>query len=200
MQILAYGASRPVPFHSAIMQSTTLEPGMATNISFNATESIAVMAECFNSSSSPSFDPNSISQRSPVISCLRSVPMETLLNITNNFIAETSVSNDGDVFLPVVDQDFLPDLASNLVSSGKSPKMPLILGWDENDATIILAAEPFTFNEPADTQALVSVVYPYLTSSTVSTLLELYPSTDFQANDTANRSAEFYRSAEMLGI
>jgi hypothetical protein len=128
----------------------------------------------------------------------RPVPMETLLNMTVNFIAETSVRNDGDVFLPVVDQDFLPDLASNLVSSGKFPKMPLLLGWDENDATIILATEQFVFNTPADTQAFISVLYPYLTSSTVSTLLNLYPSADFQANNAANRSAEFCRSAHIF--
>ncbi|KAE9367282.1 alpha/beta-hydrolase [Stipitochalara longipes BDJ] len=193
IQVLAYGASKPVPFHSAIMQSTALEPGMSSNISFSATASIAVMANCLNSSDVTDFSPSSIGQAPEVISCLRSLSMETLLNLTDTYIAE---HNNGDIFLPVVDQDFLPDLASTLVDSGKFPKMPLILGWDENDATIIIAGE--NISTPADTNEFISVNFPHLTSSTVSTLLSLYPSTDFQADDAANRSAEFYRSAEIF--
>ena len=195
MQVLAYAASRPVPFHSAIMQSTALEPGMASDISFNATAAIAVMAGCLDSSFSFDFTPNSPSQSLDVISCLRSMPMETLLNITNTVSAQSSAVNDGDIFLPTVDQDFLPALASSLILSGRFPKLPLIIGWEENDATLFT---PPSINTPTDTRAFISLYYPYLNSGTLSTLLDLYPSTGFVANVAASRSAEFYRSAEIL--
>jgi carboxylesterase type B len=175
------------------MQSTALEPGMASNITFNATATIAVMAGCLNASSF-TFAPGSASQSPDVISCLQALPMETLLNITDLFVNETTAFTDGDIFLPTVDQDFLPALASELVSSGKFPTMPLILGWEEDDGTLFT---PRTLTTPEDTQAYVSLYWPNLNSSTISQLLDLYPSTDFQANPSVNLSAEFYRGAEI---
>ncbi|KAF2103990.1 prolyl oligopeptidase-like protein [Rhizodiscina lignyota] len=194
LQIIAYGESRPTPFHSAIIQSTALEPGMASNISFNATAAIAVIAGCLDGPSASAFSPKSASQSPAVISCLRSRSVESLLNATAIFADETAANNDGDIFLPTVDQDFLPTRASEILSSGKFPRMPLILGWDENDATLFTAR---SIKTPADTRAFISTFYPYLTSSIISELLDLYPSTDFQPNVTAGLSAEFYRSAEI---
>jgi carboxylesterase type B len=168
---------------------------MASNITFNATATIAVMAGCLNTSSSFTFAPGSASQSRDVISCLQALSMETLLNVTSLFISETTALTDGDVFLPTVDQDFLPCLASELVSSGKFPTMPLILGWEEDDGTLFT---PPALSTPEDTQAFVSLFWPNLHSSTVSQLLDLYPSTDFQANAVANLSAEFYRGAAIF--
>lgn len=187
MQVLAYGASKPVPFQAAIMQSTALEPGMATNISFNATSAIAVAAGC-NATDAYSTSP-------ALIACLRSLSMEKLLNLTSSFITETSSDNDGDIFLPTVDQDFLPKLASKLVADGKFPKIPYMAGWQENDATLFTDR---TVKTPNDTRAFVELYYPFLTSTTLTNLLNLYPVTDFQANTTADLSAEFYRTAQIF--
>ena len=195
MQVLAYGGSRPVPFHSAIMESTALEPGMSSNISFNATAAIAVMARCLNGGSASNFAPGSPSQSPAVINCLRALPMETLLNHSSAFITETSAVTDGDIFLPTVDQDFLPSLASELISCGRFPKMPLIIGWEDNDATLFLPRGITTSN---DTRAFIEMIYPYLNPSSLSTLLDLYPSTDFQADTAAKLSSEYYRTAEMF--
>jgi carboxylesterase type B len=103
--------------------------------------------------------------------------------------------NDGDIVLPTVDQDFLPDLSSSLLASGKSPKMPLIIGWEENDATLF--TDP-TIETSTDTKEFISLYYPDLASNTLSTLLSLEPSGDFRANIPAGRSAEFYCSAEIF--
>lgn len=130
-----------------------------------------------------------------MINCLRSLPMETLLNMTLDFITETSANNDGDIFLPTVDQDFLPDLASKLVANGKFPKLKLMTGWMENDATLFTNSAITT---PNDTRAFFELYYSGLNSTTLRSLLDLYPVTDFQANTTANLSAEFYRSAEIF--
>jgi hypothetical protein len=127
MQVLVYSASKTVPFHSAIIQSTALEPGMSSDISFNVTAAIGVIAGCLDNSSSSDFDPCSPSQSLSVIFCLRSLSIESLLNFADAFITQTSAVNDGDVFLPVTDQDFLSSLPSSLLSSVKFPKMPLII-------------------------------------------------------------------------
>ncbi|KAF8850166.1 putative lipase [Acephala macrosclerotiorum] len=187
IQVLAYGNSKPVPFNGAIMQSTALEPTMASNLSFNATSAIATAAGC-NFTDAYSTSP-------ALVNCLRSLPMETLLNLTLDFITETSANNDGDIFLPTVDQDFLPDLASKLVADGKFPKLKMMTGWMENDATLFTAQTIETDN---DTRAFFKVYYPGLNSTTLTSLLDLYPVTDFSPNTTANLSAEFYRSAEIF--
>jgi carboxylesterase type B len=98
MQILAYGNSKSIPFNGAIMQSSTLEPTMASNLSFNATSAIASAVSCVPINSA-------LSDTSP-IECLRNVPIQTLLDHTLDFIASTSANNDGDIFLPIVDQIF----------------------------------------------------------------------------------------------
>lgn len=187
MQVLAYGNTQPVPFHGAIMQSTALEPTMSSNISFNATSAIATSAGC-NFTDSFSTSPQ-------MINCLRSLPMETLLNLTLNFITETSANNDGDIFLPTVDQDFLPDLASTLVREGKFPKLKMMTGWMENDATLFTNPAITTAN---DTRAFFELYYTGLNSSILTSLLDLYPVSDFSDNEAANLSAEFYRSAEIF--
>lgn len=187
MQVLAYGNSKPVPFTGAICQSTALEPTMASNISFNATSAIAVAAGC-NATDATSAAP-------AMIECLRSLPWQKLLNLTLEFITETSANNDGDIFLPTVDQDFLPELASELVATGKFPKIAFIAGWMQNDATLFTNAAIETNN---DTRAFFELYYPDLNSTTLTNLFDLYPVTDFAANTTAGLSAEFYRSAEIF--
>lgn len=121
--------------------------------------------------------------------------MSTLLNLTLDFISSTSANNDGDIFLPTVDQDFLPELASELVKKGKFAKLPMIAGWQQDDATLFTSPSITTAN---DAEAFFKVYYPDLNSTTLSNLLELYPVGEFTANVTANKSAEFYRSAQIF--
>ncbi|KAF4629534.1 hypothetical protein G7Y89_g8611 [Cudoniella acicularis] len=187
MQVPAYGNTKPVPFAAAIMQSTALESTMAFNISFNATAAIAVSANC-NATDSFSTSP-------AMIDCLRSLPMETLLNLTLDFINPTLANNDRDIFLPTVDQDFLPDLASSLVAEGKLPKIPFMAGWQEDDATLFTNS---VIETNADTRAFFEVYYPDLNSTTLTNLLNLYPVDKFTANITANKSAELYRAAHIF--
>lgn len=187
LQVLAYGGSKPIPFQGAIMQSTALEPTMATNISFNATSAIAKAANC------NSYD--AYSANSSIMTCLRSLSMEKLLNLTLYFIAETSAYNDGDIFLPTVDQDFLPELASELVATGKFPKMPLMAGRMQDDATLFTDRTIATAN---DTRDFISLYYSDLNPTTLASRLDLYPISDFSTNQTANLTAEFYRTAEIF--
>ncbi|PQE09737.1 Carboxylesterase type B protein [Rutstroemia sp. NJR-2017a BBW] len=185
MQVLAYGNSKPIPFSAAIMESTALEPTMASNISFNTTTAVANLAGCNNTDS----------QSPEVIACLRSLSMESLLDFTIQTIDSTSSNNDGDVFLPTVDQDFLPEKATKLLADGKFPKIPVMAGWQEDDATLFTSTAIETAN---DTKNFISLYYNNLTSTTLTDLLSLYPSSSFAANPSANLSSEFYRTAQIF--
>ncbi|CAG8961741.1 hypothetical protein HYFRA_00006283 [Hymenoscyphus fraxineus] len=184
MQVLAYGNSKPNPFTSAIMQSTALEPGASTNISFDATAAIALSASC-NCTDAHATSPD-------LIACLKALPMEVLLNHTLDYL---TLMNDGDIFLPTVDQDFLPELASTLVREGRFPKIPLMAGWVEDDATLFT---DFSVQTPNDTQAYIGTIFPFLNETTLLNLLSLYPVSEFPANPDASLSAEFYRTAQIF--
>ncbi|CAG8979245.1 hypothetical protein HYALB_00013313, partial [Hymenoscyphus albidus] len=184
MQVLAYGNSKSSPFTSAIMQSTALEPGASTNISFDATAAIAISASC-NCTDAHSTSPD-------LIACLKALPMEVLLNYTLDYL---TLMNGGDIFLPTVDQDFLPELANTLVREGKFPKIPLMAGWVEDDATLFTE---FSVQTPNDTQAYIRTIFPFLHETTLLNLLSLYPVSEFPANPDASLSAEFYRTAQIF--
>lgn len=169
------------------MQSTALEPTMATNISFDATSATAKAANC---SSSDAYSANS-----SIITSHRSLSMEKLLNLTLSFISETSAYNDGDISLPSVDQEFLPELASELVATGKFPKIPLMAGWMQDDATLFADRTIKTANETKD---LISLHYSDLNTTILTSFLDLYPVADFSANTTAKLTTELYRTAQLF--
>ena len=111
---------------------------MSYKISFNATSAVAFAAGCPSNITSTSLE---------MITCLRSLSMSTLLSLTEDFITDNSANNDGDVFLPTVVQDFLPDLASTLVATGQFPQIAYIAGWMENDATLFTNSAIETDND-----------------------------------------------------
>ncbi|TGO48425.1 hypothetical protein BCON_0240g00040 [Botryotinia convoluta] len=185
LQILAYGGSKPVPFHAAVMESTALEPTMTSDIGFNSTAAVAVLAGCNTTDS----------QSKATIACLRSISMETLLRFTVDQEADSSASNDGDIYLPVVDQDFLPQKASKLLAQGKFAKLPIAGGWMEDDATLFTSTTIETAN---DTRNFLSNLYRDVNTTTFDELLDLYPVSEFQADPSANLSAEYYRSAQIF--
>lgn len=64
-----------------------------------------------------------------------------------------------------------------------------------NDDTLFT---PFDIATETDTINYVMTMYPYLTNTSLTTILSLYPRTDFTANTTANMASEFYRSAQIV--
>ncbi|RDW59554.1 carboxylic ester hydrolase-19 [Coleophoma cylindrospora] len=185
LQIMAYGGAQPTPFHGAIMESTVLEPTMTSNLTRDTFSAVAEMAGCSSGDS----------QSPEALECLRGLSMESLLNITLTQQDSTSSENDGDTYLPTVDGDFLPVPASQLVKEGRFTQMPIIMGWMQDDATLFT---PSTIETESDTVAFLQLYYKGFTNATIEKMLSLYPTSDFQANTTANLSAEFYRSARMF--
>ncbi|GME26217.1 Carboxylesterase type B [Neofusicoccum parvum] len=189
LQILAYGGTRPVPFHAAIMQSTALEPTSTSNLTLDAYNTVANLTNC-TSPSNP--DPQSLT----TLSCLRSLPFEVLMNATITGHDAMLTSTDGDIYLPTVDGTFLPLSSSELTLRGMFPRMPIMVGWTEDDATLFT---PQTITTAADTVTFLSSYWPAMSNNTITTLLSLYPTSDFTSRAAANnRSAEFYRSAQIF--
>ncbi|KAK7034717.1 hypothetical protein VNI00_012124 [Paramarasmius palmivorus] len=186
IQILAYGGTRPVPFHAGIMESTALEPTSTSNFSLVAYNGVAQLAGC-NTFGDP--------QSPDTLACLRALPFEDLLNFTITQHDSTADQNDGDIYLPTVDDDFLPQASSELARQGLFPKIPIIIGWTNNDAA---SFTPSTIQTPADTFSFVQLYWQGLTNDSIATILSLYPSADFPAHPSTNHSSEFYRSAQIF--
>ncbi|KAF7954074.1 hypothetical protein EAE96_005207 [Botrytis aclada] len=167
------------------MESTALEPTMSSNISFNSTAAVAAFAGCNTTDS----------QSMATITCLRSLPMETLLNLMIGQEVDSADSNDGDIYLPIVDQDFLPKKASKLLAQGKFAKLPIADGWMEDDATLFTSTTIETAN---DTRDFLSNLYTDVNATTFNELLDLYPVSEFQADPSANLSAEYYRCSQIF--
>uniref|UniRef100_A0A0W0F3M1 Carboxylic ester hydrolase n=1 Tax=Moniliophthora roreri TaxID=221103 RepID=A0A0W0F3M1_MONRR len=184
MQILAYGGTRPIPFHAGIMESTALEPLSASNASITTYNEVAKLTGC---------DTFGNPQSNETLACLRALPFEALLNFT---IAQyTSALGSSGIYSPVVDGDFLPLTSSELVRQGLFPKIPVIIGWTEDDLTL---STPETIQKPSDTLDFIQSGFGGLTNDSVRIILSLYPSADFSANPSANLSSEFYRTAQIF--
>ena len=186
IQILAYGGAKPVPFQGAIIESTALEPTSTSNLSVDAYNAVANYTGCV-SGDGP--------QSSETLACLRSLPFDKLLNATIGQRDSTAASNDGDVYLPTIDDDFLPLASSELTLKGMFAKLPIIIGWTNNDATLFTNT---SIKTSQNTHDFVHLYWPGLSETSISTILSLYPSSTFSPNPSANLSAEFYRSAEIF--
>lgn len=186
LQVLAYGGTRPSPFHGALIESTALEPNQTSTLTSETFAEVAVQAGCAEDSDA---------QTAETIDCLRNMSMEELWNATLAVYDELSATTDGDIWLPAIDGSFIPAAPSTLVQTGNFTQMPIVVGWTRNDATLFT---PSTIETDADTKDFVGSYYPYLSEENVDTLMDLYPSSDFSANATANLTAEFYRSAEIF--
>ncbi|KAF9261260.1 alpha/beta-hydrolase [Marasmius fiardii PR-910] len=184
LQILAYGGTRPIPFHGGIMESTALEPGSTSNLTFDTFNTVTKLTGC---------DIDGDPQSDASLECLRGLPMEQLLNITVAQHDSTADQNDGDTYLPVVDDDFLPLASSELAQRGMFPRIPIMIGWTQDDLTLFTHTN---INTSSDTRDFIHLFFPDLTNTTLNTLLSLYPSSDF--SPSTNFSAEFYRSATMF--
>lgn len=185
MQILAYGGEKPVPFQQAICQSQAIEPGLTGNFTTDALQLVVDYVGCN--------DTNLESKET--VECMRSLDMDTLLNASLATYNDDYGHNIGDIWLPVVDGDFIPDAPSKLISEGRFANVTAMIGWDDNDLTIFTDPAVRTAN---DSYNFVQTYIPGFTAENVEDLLSLYPVADFAANETANLTAEFYRSARIF--
>lgn len=186
MQILAYGGSKPVPFHQGICESQALEPGITGTFTIDAMKLLVDYVGC-----------NTTDLHSPAtIDCLRDLDTETLFNASLATYNSDIAHNIGDIWLPVVDGDFLPDAPSQLVRDGRFANVTTMIGWCENDVTFFTDPTILTAD---DTHKFISSYVPDVTPENIEKLLSLYPVADFPVDEsTTSLSSEFFRAARIF--
>lgn len=180
---MAYGGEKPVPFQKAVCQSQALEPGITGEYTSNAMARVLNASEC---------NTTSIDSQA-TIDCFRGLSIEKLLQLQTETAGDKE--NIGDIWLPVVDGDFLPSAPSELVREGRFAAIPTIMGWTEDDTAPFVDIIIKTSN---DTTKFFRDYAPSMSDANLQKLLNLYPVSEFTANRAANLSAEFYRSARIL--
>ncbi|KAI0551128.1 putative lipase [Xylaria curta] len=183
MQIMAYGGSKLAPFQQGICESQNNEPGITGSFTIDAMRLVVDAVGC-NTSSLHSLD---------TVKCLRDSDMETLLNASIATHSTDVAHNIGDIWLPVVDGDFLPAAPSQLIKEGRFANITTMIGWCENDLTIYTDT---TISTDEQVHEFIQGYVPTMTSANVDKLLSLYPTSEFKPNEAANKSSQFYRAAQ----
>jgi carboxylesterase type B len=123
MQMLAYGGTKPLPFQQGVAESQSLEPGITANFTIDA---MTVLADYVGCKSTNIHSPEAIE-------CLRGKDTDTLLQASIATYASDIAHNIGDIWLPVVDNDFLPAAPSKLIAEGRLGNATFVTGWAEDD-------------------------------------------------------------------
>lgn len=182
---MAYGGTKPVPFQQGICQSQALEPGITGNFTMNEMQLVVDETGC-NTTDLHSAE---------TIACLRSIPMEPLLNASVAVHVADISNNIGDSWLPAVDDDFLPAPPSVLTAEGRFARVPTMIGWTDNDVAFYT---PTDIHTERDTFNFVASYLPSMTSDSITSILTLYPTTDFPADTANNISSQTVRSARIF--
>lgn len=183
--MMAYGASKPLPFQQGICESQALEPGITGNFTIDAMQLVVDAVGC-NTTSLHSAE---------TVACMRALDGDTLLNASISTYLSDMAHNIGDIWLPTVDGDFLPAAPSELIRTGSLPNVTAMIGWCEDDVAYFTDTSIATAN---DTRDFMQEYLPDVTPANIESLLSLYPVTDFAADEAAGLSAEFYRTARMF--
>ncbi|KAI9697731.1 MAG: hypothetical protein M1820_007718 [Bogoriella megaspora] len=178
LQQLAYGGERGAPFQQAWMMSGP--PGTAVNTTSNATAvHTAAVAERLGCDTS---------HDAKMISCLREVDMQTLLDTAMEYSTANHPPNGLFTFIPSVDGDFLPDRPVKLYRRGKFVRgIRSVFGWTQDDGAINAGLGHLIKSEE-DMIAPIKNFYHALTKDHIFILFSLYPAEDFE-EDVQNYEA-----------
>lgn len=183
MHILAYGGTKPLPFQRGIAQSQSLEPGITGSFARDAMKAVVDYIGC-----------NATSLDEPeTISCLRKMDTAMLLNASIITYQSGIAHNIGDVWLPIVDGDFLPAGPSKLIAEGRFGNATFMSGWQQDDMNYYTNTSIITAN---DTYEFIRAYLPAMPEASVAQLLNMYPVDEFKAS--VNLTAEFHRSARIF--
>ncbi|KAJ5726740.1 carboxylesterase [Penicillium malachiteum] len=189
LQITAYGAQHTNLFKRGIMESgnAIADLGIARGTSAKHTATLTKLLNCTASTSEEE------------LSCLRSLPLKTLLAEAIDY--EFSVNSDGgmDVFVPTAPSSFIPDSPHKLLSSGRFARnIDIISGWNENDGSFFVTTDPTTIRTNNDVAEVILGEAPGLSSENVAKALALYPISDFPSDSSQNITAQYFRASRIL--
>lgn len=188
MHLLAYGGTKPLPFQQGICQSQALEPGLTGNFTIDAMQKLVDYIGC-----------NTTSFHSPeTISCLREFDTNAVFKASFDTYIGDIAHNIGDVWMPTVDGDFVPDVPSKLVKEGRFGKttsgqpVRYTIGWADGDVNFFTDVTIETAN---DSHNFLQLYLPNAPPEGIDELLSLYPVSEFSPPSGTNLTAEFYRTA-----
>ena len=185
MHILAYGGTKPLPFQRGIAQSQSLEPGITGKFSRDAMSALVDYVRC-----------NTTDLQAPeTIACLRGMDTDTLLNASVTTYVSDISHNIGDVWLPVVDGDFLPAPPSQLIDEGRFGNATFMTGWTQDDLNFYTDVSIATAE---NSYAFIRSYLSALSETSLEALLALYPVAEFTPPTGTNLTAEFYRTARIF--
>lgn len=157
----------------------------------NNTAAVAQEAGCVQDGNSQSKD---------TLQCLREADVNVLTSLSVTAMRAARPPFGEGFFYPTYDNDFLPDRPSELVRKGKIVKdIPIIASWVSNDGAWY--APPTTASDH-DVLSSFGLWLTGLSKRTQSTLLELYPISDFEHmarsdDDGPHVSPQYYRAAQL---
>lgn len=181
LQITAYGGQKKAPFKRAIMESggPTADSGTASDFSAVHTSEVTKLVNCTSSSSEEE------------LSCLRKVPMKSLLDTAIKYGNMVDPPWAFDIFIATAPSSFIPDSPSNLVRKGQfAHDVDMILGWNENDGSL------FTLPTVNSSVAIFeTLTFQGLTEESKKRALQLYPESEFTGTNQV--SAQYFRASQM---
>jgi carboxylesterase type B len=159
------------------------DPGVTGNITLVNTAAVAALAGCTGSDSAQ------------VLTCMRQISTGQLLQAVLQFENQTA-GTPQDIFFPTVDGSYIPQAPSTLLRTGRFHKhVSVITGFNEDDGTLFT---PPTLNDSDAVLEYLHLAYPNITQSTLSTLVSMYPVSQFTAKAQANSiSPYFYQAAQV---
>ena len=186
-QINAFGASRPVPFRRAIMQSgmSTSVAATTSNVTSKYTADTTRLLGC----TSPMAD------TAAELSCLQSIPFQQVLSVVETY-AHSINPHSLLVWRPVAEGSFMPAAPSELVETGRFARnVSVLTGWNEDDGTRFVTPNITTVSD-----VLHAVAYPAaLDDWTLRILLSLYPISQFTGRvGNTEATAEFFQASQMF--
>ncbi|KAI9666006.1 MAG: hypothetical protein M1821_003941 [Bathelium mastoideum] len=198
LQQMAYGGRNGVPFQQAWMMSGP--PGTAVNTTSDATTlHTAAVAQKLGCKTSKSAD---------VLSCLREVDMQTLLDTAMAYSIANHPPNGLFTFIPSIDDDFLPDQPSKLLRSGSFAKgISSVFGWTQDDGALNVGAGHLITSEEDMVSPIKNFAHA-LTDDDYARLFALYTIADFEedvrnynarkGSGDPNISVHYFRVARIL--
>ncbi|CAI6334765.1 unnamed protein product [Periconia digitata] len=186
LHLLAYGGTIPLPYQRGIAQSQALEPGIVNAGNGFTQVAFRKVVDHIGCKDGANYD-------SPqVIDCLRGKDTYTLFNSSLATYTGDIAHNIGDIWLPSVDGDFLPEAPSQLLSKGKFGDATYMLGWANDDVNFYTDV---TIASADAAKNFIQTYVPTLPNSADLNLVDMYNISDFAPPSGTNLTAEFYRAA-----
>ncbi|KAH6658932.1 carboxylesterase family protein [Truncatella angustata] len=190
LQLTAFGGTAEPLFRRAVLMSGPTSAGLLLNAGLSDvnTANLAASLNCTAKTGN---------QTSVALSCLRSLPLETLTGAAVAYANTFSPLGGIGTWRPTAPSPFIPASPSALLREGRFRKnVDILVGWNEEDGTLFV---PQTTNSSKGFTAVVQTFFPGLSAENLQALSDdLYPAAGFHPYPREGIDANFYRAAQVI--